>query len=100
MTTTAEHTAEGLTIDDTVVEEDYTIGCLSIPDRRGDMRIMWDSRNEDEVKVAKKMFDDARKKGMAVYKAEGKDGHRGSEVLTEFDPKAERLVAMKPMAGG
>jgi hypothetical protein len=97
--TTIEHSTEGLTLDDTTVVEDYTIGCLSIPNRGGDTRLMWDSRNKTEVEAAKASFDKHLAAGYLAYKAEGKDGHRG-EQIKQFDKRAERIVLVKPIAGG
>ena len=91
--------ADGLTLEDTTVTEEFTIGCLSVPNAEGDTRLMWDSRNQDEVEAAENMFDDLKTKGYAIYKAEGKKGHKG-EVIKSFDSTAERLIAVKPLVGG
>jgi hypothetical protein len=66
---------------------------------KGDIPIMWNKDDADEVAVARRAFDDARKAGFIVYRAEGKDGSRG-EVITRFDPKAERLIMVKQHKGG
>ncbi len=99
MTTTEQHSAMGLNIADTTVTEDYTIGCMAMPNLGGDLRVMWDSRNDDEVASARKQFKDMLTKGYLAYAAEGKDGHRGKQ-LKEFDPKVERIIMIKPLAGG
>lgn len=88
-----------LTLDDTIVTDEYTIGALCVPTEDGDTRLMWDSRNDAEVDAAQIMFDSLRHQGFAVYKAK-KGGQSKGEVLAEFDPKAERLVAMMPLQGG
>jgi hypothetical protein len=98
MTTTIP-TAAGLGLADTTRTEEYTIGCLSVPDRGGDTRVMWDSRNEEEVDAARKQFRDLTRAGYLAYKAEGKEGMRG-EQIREFDPRAERIILVKPLAGG
>jgi hypothetical protein len=99
VTTTIEPSAAGLTLDDVIATEDYTIGAISILDRTGDTRVMWDSRNKEEVKAAEKQFDSLRKSGYLAYKAVGKEGTQG-EQIREFDKKAERIIFVKPNVGG
>lgn len=91
--------AKHLTLADTIVTPEYTVGCLSEPNKHGDTRVMWDSRNAEEVDAARAQFDSLRGKGYLAYKAEGKDGNRG-EVIREFDPTAERIILVKPPVGG
>lgn len=64
----------------------------------GDTKVMWDSANEDEVENARRTFKDLRKKGYLAYKVT-KNGDK-AEMLTEFDPKAERIILSPPLAGG
>jgi hypothetical protein len=92
--------SEGLTLDDTTTTDEFTIGALCVPDMDGDTRLMWDSRNADEVDAARRHFDSLRSKGYAVYNATKKRGNAKGEVITTFDPSAERLVAVKPLVGG
>lgn len=66
---------------------------------KGDVPIMWNKDNTDEVAIARKAFDDARKAGFIIYRAEGKDGHRG-EVVKRFDPADERLIMVRQHVGG
>jgi hypothetical protein len=66
---------------------------------RGDVPVMWDRNEPDEVAVARKTFQEAKKKGMIAYRAEGKDGHRG-EVIRDFDPAAERIILVRQHQGG
>ena len=70
---------------------------LIIPDTTGDTKIMWTQGNADEVATAKRSFDDLRAKGFMIYKA-AKDGNRG-ELMREFDPAAELLIAVPPIVG-
>ena len=88
-----------LGLEDTIVTDTYTIGALCVPNFEGDTRLMWDSRVDEEVVAAEEMFDSLREKGFAVYKAK-KNGASKGEVITEFDPTAERLVAIKQLVGG
>ena len=63
-------------------------GTMEILDRTGDTKIIWDSEKKEEVKNAKRTFDDLRKKGYIAYSVKKKGGK--GKVLTEFDPEAER----------
>lgn len=74
-------------------------GVIETLDRTGDTKVMWDSRNEDEVASAKAAFDTHIKRGGLAYKAEGKTGERG-EKITKFDKKAERIILVPQLVGG
>jgi hypothetical protein len=74
-------------------------GLMSTLDRSGDVRQMWDRKNKEEVAAARTQFDDLTGKGYLAYKAEGKDGRQGEQIRT-FDPKAERIILVKPLVGG
>lgn len=65
----------------------------------GDTKLMWDSEKEDEVEAARATFDKLTKKGYAAFKAEGKDGHAGSQIK-KFDADAERIILIPQMQGG
>lgn len=67
--------------------------------RRGDVPIMWNKDNPEEVALAREAFRNAKRAGFTIYRSEGKDGHRG-QVVTEFDPKDQRLIMVRPHAGG
>lgn len=72
---------------------------LVVPDRTGDHKIMWSKDDPNSVEVAKKSFEELKKKGYLIYKVSGKEGARG-EQMQEFDPNAERLIAIPQMQGG
>lgn len=74
------------------------LGNLSVLDRTGDTRIMWDSGKSDEVAAARKTFDDLKKKGYWAY-AVKKSGEQG-EVIQEFDPELEKIILAPRMQGG
>lgn len=65
----------------------------------GDVPIMWDKNNPDEVATAERAFNELTGKGHLAYKAEGKRGERGRQ-LRRFDPDAERIILVAPHAGG
>src|SRR6516162_10002851 len=54
----------------------------------GDKRIVWDSRDMDQIEEAKAMFDECIAKGLVPYRV-GTDGKASAEVMDEFDPDAE-----------
>jgi hypothetical protein len=72
---------------------------MAIMDETGDTKIMWSRDNEDEVAVARRTFDDMKKKGYTAFRVTGKDGVAG-EQMRDFDPNAERIIFTKPQAGG
>ncbi len=74
------------------------MGQLRQLSRKGDVNISWDSENETEVSAAKKIFDEKIKEGWAAF-AEKKLGGKGDRIRT-FDPDAERIVLVPPIAGG
>jgi len=71
---------------------------LSIPTADGDLRIMWDPRDKDEVKAAKEAFHKAKDKGMIAYTVDPK-GEQG-EVIREFDPTQSKIIMTKQLVGG
>lgn len=71
---------------------------MRVMDGSGDTRIIWDPANEDEVAQARKTFDDLKAKRFVGFKV-GQGGKKGEQVA-EFDPAAEKLILVPPMAGG
>lgn len=72
---------------------------MAVMGREGDVKQLWDPANPDEVAVARKVFDDLKKKGFVAYTVEGAKGKKGT-VLTAFDPQAGRIIMAPAMAGG
>ncbi len=67
----------------------------------GDKRIVWDSRDMDQIDEAKAMFDECIAKGLVPYLV-GTDGKATAEVMDEFDPDAEEVIFLPigQVAGG
>ena len=67
----------------------------------GDKRIVWNSGILQQIRDAKKMFEDLIKKGLVPYNV-GENGKATNQIIKEFDPLAEEIlflpVAM--IAGG
>lgn len=104
MTTTIEPSAAHLTLDHVGHFTDgdgqeYVIGHLSVLNGEGDTRVMWDSRNKAEREAAKEQFEKLTSQGYLAYQAEGKKGTQG-EQIKKFDPKAERIIFVRPTQGG
>jgi hypothetical protein len=72
---------------------------LEILDSTGDTKVIWDADNADEVAAAKAQFDALKKKGFAAFKVKGVTGAKGAKI-DEFDPDAEKMILVPPMAGG
>lgn len=73
---------------------------FEVMDKSGDTKIMWDRNNQDEVKIAKQAFEELTKtKKFVAFYVTDKDGTKG-EQMREFDPRAERVIFVPPMAGG
>jgi len=68
--------------------------------KEGDTKSIWDKNNPDEVEAARKQFDFlVREKKYMAFHVEGEKGDKGKQ-MKEFDPKAERVIFVPPMAGG
>lgn len=74
------------------------MGEISIINKTGDTKLLWDPAVKPEVEAAKRMFDDLRKKGYLGF-AVAKKGDKG-EQIREFDPAAARIIMSMPMVGG
>lgn len=74
------------------------MGELRVMGREGDVKVIWDRNNPDEVATAKASFDELRGKGHLAYKVRAK-GEKG-EMIRTFDPNAEKIILAPPMAGG
>jgi len=75
------------------------MGALHVMDpKQGDLKVIWDSENEDEVELAERQFDEAKEKGFLAFKVK-KDGGKGQQIK-EFDPDSEKIIMIPPIAGG
>lgn len=73
---------------------------LEIMGVEGDTKVLWDKNNPEEVESAKRQFDFlVKQKKYAAFHVEGDKGDKGAQ-MREFDPKAERIIFVPPMAGG
>jgi len=70
---------------------------LRILEKSGDMKISWNSRNDEEVAAAKETFDKRIKDGWSAFR--DKFGSKGDKIKI-FDADAERIVLVPPISGG
>ena len=66
--------------------------------RKGDLKLSWDSDNEKEVAAAKEVFDKKVKEGWAAF-GEKRLGGKGDRIRT-FDSDMERIILVPHIAGG
>lgn len=71
---------------------------MHILDDTGDTKIMWNPRDTDEVKNAKRSFSELKGKGFRAFKVK-RDGDKGAPI-EEFDKDAEKIIFIPQMAGG
>lgn len=85
-------------------EKGKGIGCFRVlcgGDDGGDKRITWMSMVLEQIREAKKLFNELVREGLVPYRV-GLDGKQTSEVMTEFDPSAEEVIFLpvRAVAGG
>jgi hypothetical protein len=91
-----ESTGGAVTVDDDPVKGKHW---MAVQDSTGDTKILWSKDNADEVENARRSFNDFKKKKYKAFHVVGKKGEQG-EQMDEFDPDAERIIFVPPMAGG
>lgn len=75
------------------------MGELAIMDReQGDLKVIWNPANADEVAAAKAQFDSLTGKGFLAYKVAA-EGGKGQQIRT-FDPSAEKIILAPALRGG
>lgn len=71
---------------------------IAVMDRTGDTKTMWNPHIDDEVEMAKQVFDKFKKKGYAIFRVKA-DGDKGEQMHT-FDKTAEKMICVPPVVGG
>ena len=64
----------------------------------GDLKVIWNKDNPDEVEAVEDQFDNLIKKGFTAYSVD-KKGEAGKK-LTKFDADAEKIIMVPKMVGG
>lgn len=75
-----------------------TRGEMRVLDTSGDLKIMWDSDQEDEVAHARATFDRMLAKGYSAFSVK-KSGAPG-KTLSAFDPDIEAMILVPRIVGG
>jgi len=66
--------------------------------RYGDLDVRWDADNEEEVNAVREAFTKKIKEGWSAFRE--KFGSKKGDRIEEFDPQAERIILVPPIAGG
>jgi hypothetical protein len=74
-------------------------GALIVPDATGHAKYEWDKEDPADVEEMRKIFNQKKALGFSAYRIDPKTGDKGS-IIKEFDPTAERVILVPPMAGG
>ena len=74
------------------------MGEMRVMGIKGDVKIIWDSDNNDETAAARDQFDTLTKKGFAAFTVD-KRGEKG-EQIKKFDANAEKLILVPALRGG
>ena len=64
----------------------------------GDTKHIWDSDNPDQVKAARRLYDELTEKNYVAFQVK-KDGKKG-EKMKKFDPDAEKMILVPMIEGG
>lgn len=64
----------------------------------GDTKQTWNPDNPAEVRAAKETFDKLRKEGFIAWSVKADGGQ--DQQITEFDPRAGRIIMSPPLRGG
>jgi hypothetical protein len=89
-------------IDEPTVKVSQGFGVMRVmTPKDGDKRIVWNSLSLPEIQDAKGMFDQLVAEGLVPYRV-GVSGKATSEVMSEFDPRAEEIIFLPitMVAGG
>lgn len=72
---------------------------MQVMDPTGHTTVTWDAENREETKLARETFEEmVGRKHYRAFKVR-KGGERG-EPITAFDPTAEQMILLMPLAGG
>lgn len=74
------------------------MGELRQMDLSGDTKVEWDPYKPEETEVARNTFQQLKDKGYYAYRVNAAGG-RG-EMISKFDPHAQKIIMAPRMAGG
>lgn len=115
------------TLETTFADAPEDKGIMAVLNAEGDTKYAWDPKNPAEVEAAREHFNNLKAKGFMFFKVKfawrkGRESYRfapkdgkflavapetaiektepKTEPAREFDPEADRYVAVAPVAGG
>lgn len=77
---------------------EQVLQAAQIPVTYGDTKLAWDSAKPAEVETARSVFDKLGALGYLAFGIKGQD--KQDQRIYKFDPDAERLLLIPPIAGG
>jgi len=76
------------------------MGEMRVLDPKGDLKVIWDPENDDEVEAAKNQFNElVKEKGFAAFEV-GLGGKKSNKHVRKFDPDMGKLIMVPAIAGG
>ncbi len=76
------------------------MGIINVLDSTGHTAIVWDGDNAEDVKNARKTFQDLRDKGYRAFYVDETDRKKKGVRMDEFDPKAGTAIMIPQVRGG
>jgi hypothetical protein len=73
-------------------------GEMRIMGKEGDLKVIWDSEKTDEVKAARRQFEELTGKNYIAFSVK-KDGEK-NEKISKFDPELEKMILVPMVKGG
>ena len=73
------------------------MSAFRILDRNGDTTIEWDVKDKESVAKVRAEFERVVAEGYMTFRVDAPDS---GELIREFDPTAEAIIATSPMVGG
>jgi hypothetical protein len=75
-------------------------GVMAVMGREGDTKYAWDKTSPADVAIARRTFNKFRQEGYLAFRVKDGGGESKGELMTEFDPDAEKIVFCPQMRGG
>lgn len=75
------------------------MGEMSILNKEGDTKVVWDPDNEDECDAAEAQFNSLKKKGFTAFEV-GRRGKKSDDRVDKWDPELGKLIMVPGMQGG
>lgn len=73
---------------------------MSILCSRGDYKLTYNPDKDEEVAMARKTFDELKRKGYTAFRVDPDSRGEKGEQLREFDPRAGQMIMSPRMQGG